>query len=352
MKFRAFPCLLATSLIITSAFLFRVPSVYSQSIGLSISPVILEVMIKPGKTITQAYQVTNNSEQDLYLTANLVPFTPADHQGHIALSASSSVSSDFPRNSVFSLQNSNLDLNQPFKLSAGKSQQLVLKIAMPEDNPEKDYYYTLLVEQTDRGEHITTDSGAGHRIKIGSNILITVSETGQPETDFKIAEFKAEPKFGDIFDQIRFKILVENTGRAFFKPEGKIEIYHTLLNKKITELNLLPENILVNSVREIRCGKKNFAQGKTSEVSKDLTSQVGELGEVEESAEVIQPTPCFFSFWLPGKYKAVVGANRDLSLHNPNTTYFYLIPYRLILGLLITGLIIWQIKRKLGLDNK
>ncbi len=302
-------------------------------------------MIQPGKSITQAYKLTNNSDFDLYLTAKMVPFSPADHYGNITLSTSPSVYPNFQHESVFSLQNSDIGLNQSFKLSAGKSQQLVLKISMPEGSPEKDYYYTLLIEQAERGEHIS-QAGSSHRIKIGANLLITVSESGQPKIDFQVAEFKAQPKFADLFDTVKFKLLIQNTGQAFFKPNGKIEIYNTLFNKKMAELDLLPENVLIDSAREIRCGRH---------------SEVETSAEESPSEEEIQPTPCQFSSWLPGPYKAVIAGdavndqsnivgNADLrSL--PTMTTFYLIPYRLILALLVIILIIWQIKQKQLLDN-
>ncbi len=330
-NFRVVPCLLATGITIISAFLFRVPSVYSQSIGLSIRPVILEVMIKPGKSITQAYQVANNSNRDLYVTPKIVPFTPRDVYGNISLRTTNY---EPPAASFFSLQNSGLNLNQTFKLPAGKSQQLVLKLDVPQNNPEKDYYYTFLIEQTNRGEFIN-QTGGQHRIKIGSNILMIVSETGEPQTDFQIAEFKAEPKFADLFDKVKFRLLIQNTGSAFFKPQGRIEIYNTLFNKKVGELNLLPENILVDSARKIRCKKE---QPITSEVKSADTS------------EVVSPTACSFSSWLPGKYKAIIASpqnNQQPTINNRQQANFYLIPYKLILALAIIILITWQIYQKI-----
>lgn len=322
-------------------FLLTVKPLYAQKVGLSISPPLLEVMIKPGKTITQAYDLKNNSDQDLYLTPKIVPFTPADHHGHINLNLGHTLRGIPSEHlggvtSFFSLQNSNLRLNQPFKLSAGSKQQLVLKIDIPPNNQEKDYYYTFLIEQTDQGEFIPNASGGSHRIKIGANILMTVSESGEPETDFQIAEFKAEPKFADLFDTVKFRLLVENTGQAYFKPNGKIEIYNTLFNKKTAELELLPENVLVDSAREIRCSKNK----DTSEVEPSNTS------------EVSRAIPCQFSSFLPGKYKAIIKDHEPLTTNTQHLTYFYLFPYRFLLALIVIGLIIWQIRRKLIIDNK
>jgi hypothetical protein len=308
--------------------------VKAQQVGLSISPPLLEVMIQPGKSITKAYQLTNNSDFDLYLTAKVVPFTPADLSGNIKLQDSDL---PIPTSNFFTLQNSNIQFNQPFQLSAGTSQQLVLKVDIPQVTEEKDHYYTLLIEQAEQGEYI----GSRHRIKIGSNLLITVSQSGQPRTEFNLAEFSAQPKFADLFDQIEFNLIVENTGQAFFKPDGKIEVYNTLFNRKMAELDLFPENVLVNSSRKIRC-MENQTKTITSEVSADFTS------------EVLRPIACSFSSTLPGKYKAVITSpsNKPLTTNTQHQTYFYLIPFRLILALGLIILIIWQINRKLKLDNK
>ncbi|MBI3379542.1 hypothetical protein HY029_02165, partial [Candidatus Gottesmanbacteria bacterium] len=43
---------------------------YAQSLSLSISPPLLEVMIKPGKSITQVYKLTNNGEP-IVITTNV-----------------------------------------------------------------------------------------------------------------------------------------------------------------------------------------------------------------------------------------------------------------------------------------
>ncbi len=326
-------------LILTTCYLFFISKpVYSQQVGLSISPPLLEVMIKPGKSITKAYQLTNNSDFDLYLTPKIIPFTPADLNGNISLDHQSLI---INHNSFFGLQNSNIQLNQPFQLPAGSSEQLVLKVDIPQVAEEKDHYYTLLIEQAERGEYI----GSRHRIKIGSNLLITVSESGQPKTDFNLAEFTALPKFADLFDQIKFNITVENTGQAFFKPEGKIEIYNTLFNKKMAELEVLPENVLVNSSRKIRCMEKQSSPS-TSEVKSADTS------------EVFRPISCIFSSTLPGKYKAVITSsnesptNERLTTNPEHQVHFYLLPFRLTLALILIILIIWQINKKMKLDNK
>jgi len=314
--------------VLTLHFALLTP-VGAQQVGLSISPPLLEVMIQPGKSITKAYQLTNNSDFDLYLIAKIVPFTPADLSGNISLDHESKITN---HESFFFLQNSNIQLNQPFQLSAGSSQQLVLKVDIPPVAEEKDHYYTLLIEQAEQGEYI----GSRHRIKIGSNLLITVSQSGEPKTEFNLAEFSAQPKFADLFDQVEFNLIVENTGQAFFKPEGKIEVRNTLFSRKMSELDLLPENVLVNSSRKIRC-MENQAGSDTSEGN--------------ENYKIIK---CAFSSTLPGKYKAVITSpsNKPLTTNTQHQTYFYLIPFRLILALALIILIIWQINRKLRLDNK
>lgn len=319
--------------VLTLHFALLTP-VGAQQVGLSISPPLLEVMIQPGKSITKAYQLTNNSDFDLYLIAKIVPFTPADLSGNISLDHESKITN---HESLFTLQNSNIQLNQPFQLTAGTSQQLVLKLDIPQVVEEKDYYYTLLIEQAERGKYI----GSQHRIKIGSNLLITVSESGQPKTNFNLAEFSARPKFADLFDQVEFNLVIENTGQAFFKPEGKIEIYNTFFNRKMAELNLLPENILVNSSRKIKCMENQ---------TKTITSEV----KSADTSEVLRPITCTFSSTLPGKYKAVITSpsNKPLTTNTQHQTYFYLVPFRLTLALLMAILIIWQINHKLKLDNK
>jgi len=294
-----------------SLLVFSFP-VRAQQISLSISPPLLEVMIQPGKTITQSYKIGNNSNTDLYVRAIVVPFEPADTQGKVGIRYQVSGIR------YFTLTNSDIQLGQTFRLPANSQKQLVLKIAVPKDELEADQYFTFLVEQSPEIEFLGPQGGQ-NLIKIGSNILLTVSRLGNPKKQGVIAKFLPYPKIADLFDKVKFKVLIQNTGDAYFKPIGQIDIYNQITKKKMTGLKLRPDNILVDSAREIM-------------------------------------VPAFSS-WLPGRYKAVLSFTPDgksgaktASLQETASAIFWLLPIKSGLAILTLLIIIWQIY-KIKLDK-
>jgi len=223
----------------------------AQSLSLSIYPPLLEVTIKPGKSITQVYKLANDGETDLVVGSEILPFEPEDELGNIKLSTPKT--SPSPAIDWFSFQNADLQLGQKFLLKAGQAQQVVLAIKIPSTAKEDDYYLTLLFE-TQPSDFNGGLSGTQAQAKIGANILLTISETGEPPRKAEIIEFKvqsAKLKVIDSFTPPQFVLRIKNTGRSLFKPMGTITTTGWFGQKYF--LNLLPENILIKSIREIGC---------------------------------------------------------------------------------------------------
>jgi len=292
------------------SFLVSPPLVRAQNLSLSLSPPLLEVMIKPGKGITKAYQVTNKGESDLYLTTLIVPFVADPQTGQIIFQPDAGFG---PR---FSLHNAHLQLGQTFRLAPGKSQQLVLNIKIPPSLPEGDYYYTFFVQSSAKGQFLG-QSGTAAQAKIGSHLLISVSQTGILNPQGKISQFIAQPKFADLFEQVNFSLAVANTGKVFFKAAGKIEI-KDWLGKKQAELLLRPDNILVNSQRKLVCLEKP-------------TDPQTPPKQIE----------CAFRSLFPGRYQAVatIQPNGEKEILQQRV-YFYLFPFKLIAALIVGGAIL------------
>lgn len=296
--------------------------VWAQTLSLSLYPPLLEVMIQPGKSITQVYKLSNQGEIDLALTSKIVPFEPGDEQGNIHLLTPEVSSGSHPGGVYldwFSFQNADLALGQEFILKQGEEQEIVLKLKVPADAKEDDYYATLLFE-TIPGVFLG-QSGAQAQAKIGANILLTVSKDGQPPKKAEIEEFKLlNWQIIDSFNQPQFLLRIKNTGKAYFKPMGTITTTGWFNQKHI--LDLLPENVLVNSVRAINCA------------TPDSPERVG---------------PCQLkSKILLGSYKAKV----EFGLDDLNPDYsakitFFALPLRLILGLIVALALIWLVKSKL-----
>lgn len=227
------------------------PKAMAQSFSLTISPSVFELMIMPGKSYVQSYLLTNTGEK-MTITPSLTTFSPSDESGHIKFSTLSALS-QLPL--AIQLDNPNIKLNEPFEMETNETKNLNLRITVPANTEEKDYYLTFLLSSHPNNRKI--GSGSQQTGVLGANLLVTVSKDGKPLKTAEISEFRLSNslfsgfglQFSDSFDQPQYKIRIKNTSRSFWKPIGQITVTGTL-NQKWTN-DLQANNILGNSIREI-----------------------------------------------------------------------------------------------------
>jgi len=296
-------------LLATFCYLLLATPAKAQDFSLSISPPLLEIMLQPDKSITQAYEVKNEGNQLLYLTAFISPFLPDPQTGKVLYEQNQPSILPQPQ---FSLNNANLNLGETFILQPNESQQLVLKIKASKNVAEKDYYATLFIAQSVTGRQLLNQTAAQFSGQIGSHLLITVSQAGEFDFIGRIAQFKPLPKIADLGEKINFNLIVANEGQTLFKTNGKIEIFDWL-GKKKKEILLRPDNILVDSQRKITCLDEpcyfssllpgryqtmvtifNPFQSFSSDGGPDTQSTIGDSSEVERSEALSQT----ISFWI------------------------------------------------------
>ncbi len=236
--------------LVTILFLLVPGQVAAQNISLSMTPPIIELTIKPGKSVVIAYTVSNLGDPAV-LSSNVRPFAPSGIYGEL------NVAQDFSGPIRFNLENSNIKFDTPFFLQTKQGQQLLLKIRVPEGTPEGDYYYTFLATNAP-GKLAEGSSQPVAQASIGSNILITVTNAGNFDINPRISQFKMEPRyvfnlFGRRYnliessDAIPVSLTVENKGKNLIKPHGSVTLKGTFGTAK--EYTILPENILSNSSR-------------------------------------------------------------------------------------------------------
>jgi hypothetical protein len=321
-----------TILLLASCFFFFPSPIQAQQMNLSISPPLLEVTIKPGKTITQVFNIKNNGE-DIQLYSQIIPFYPKGKQGKIQLDqnflnpfTNPSKTGKYQYLNWFSLQNAGLELGDSFTIKEGEKQQLVLKIRVPETAEQKDYWTALALRTTptiDLNKQQVSASGI-----LTSNILLTVSETkdwpkkGTAEINLanKLCLLKNNLCLPvvDSFQQPRFAVTVQNQTNHFYKPEGTITVKN-LFNKEIDTIKILPNNVLSQTQRNLECQKN------------------------QETAPC-RTRPLNFGF-----YKASLEI--DLVPTNTFTASFFVLPYKLGLALGIMIIILIYLRKKLALDK-
>ncbi len=220
--------------------------VFAQQLSLSIKPPHLETIIKPGKSILVAYTVQNLGDPAI-IKANVLPFVPREDGGV-------TIQEEFSGPVRFSLDNSNLQLNQPFFLTNKQSQQLLLRIRLPEGGPQGDYYYTFFVESEPPPSVQGRGPSSRAQARVGSNILITVTEGGVLDIKGKVTLFDVLARFKwgnlrifDSGDKIPVVLIVRNEGKNFVQSAGKIVLKGNFGEK--ATYDLLPLNILAQSQR-------------------------------------------------------------------------------------------------------
>lgn len=230
----------------TLCFILNTP-ILAQQVSLSISPPLLEIFIKPGKSIMVAYNLKNYGDPT-FINLKILPFEAKDGLGNIR------IKQEFEGPVRFDLDNSDLKLDQPFFLKTNDTQQILLRIRIPENITDGDFYYSLLAETTPP----TASEGIGSartKATIGSNILITISSSGDIDIKPKIALFSIQGglafnkkiKVFDSSDKIPVILTVVNKGKNMIRPEGQINLKGNF--GEIAKFDIISKNILAESER-------------------------------------------------------------------------------------------------------
>ena len=221
----------------------KIQAQINQRTSLSITPPLSEIMIKPGKSITQAFTVKNEGTVDLEVTPSIVDFSPEGESGHPIV---------LPNNRSFpfaQLQNLDKALDKPFVLQKGTSEQLVVRIAVPEQAEEKDYYQTLLLSTKPINLAELGSSTSTSYATIGVHMLISVSKTGMDLGSLNIQAFRY-PKIVDVFSPVVMELVAKNNGKTYTKAHGEVSI--TSFTGTVVKLfPILPENVLAGSMRRL-----------------------------------------------------------------------------------------------------
>jgi hypothetical protein len=199
-----------------SSIIFYPNKVHAQSLSLSISPPILEVLIKPGKSITQTYKLSNSGDP-VIITPKVMEI---DENGIIS-------NPQFSAENWITLINTDVSINQPFLLQTNTEKQIILKINPPQKSAENNYYRALVFSTS--VNPIPNTSVTSFSQNLGTILLICVTNSGLLEKTAKISKFDL-PKIIDSFGPLIFDISVINTGKIYFRPIGQITLNSSVGN--------------------------------------------------------------------------------------------------------------------------
>ncbi len=210
------------------------PIACAQSLSLSVSPPMLEVFIKPGKSVTQVYKLTNNGE-------------PVIINIYLAALSSGEIKEDpnFNAEKWLNLLNTDIKFNQPFLLPSKETKQIILRINPPPETAEQDYYRALVFSTIPNPAGNSTSSQISETLAVP--ILITVTSTGLVPKGAALTRFEV-PSFIDSFGPLMIDAEVQNTGKIYFHPNGEIEL-KGLIGKASYKIN--PSVILAGERKKL-----------------------------------------------------------------------------------------------------
>jgi len=308
MKFKN---ILLTILFLTIPYsLFPNPS-FAQQVSLSLSPPLIELFIKPGKAVMVAYKLENFGDPT-FLNLKILPFEAKDSLGNIRIKP------EFEGPVRFSLDNSELSLGKPFFLKTNSSQQILLRIRIPENITDGDYYYSLLAE-TSPPTAIEGVGSARTKATIGSNILVTISNSGNIDIKPKITLFSTLGKVFDSSDKIPVVLTVVNKGKNMIKPEGQISLKGNF--GETSKYDIISKNILAQSERLLEATPSSLMDCR--------------------KRKCLFPTSLFLSGFFIGKYN--LSTQIKFGENSPTifaSTIFYAFPFKIVAGILITVIIV------------
>ena len=191
-------------LLLTSYFLLLHPScVFAQSLSLSVSPPLIEIMIKPGKSAVQSFKLKNLGDDSL-INTQIVPF---NEKGLILDSLEKTV----PWMQIISPE-------KPFVLKKDEEKDVLLKINPGTQTKEQDYYQALMFKTAPLSDLRNSQSIVQQ--SVSALVITSVTSSGLSKsaaiTDFNL------PSLIDSFSGININLKVKNTGNTFFHTNGNL----------------------------------------------------------------------------------------------------------------------------------
>jgi len=307
------------ALLLTLTFFTNTVPVWSANISLSQTPSLIRIIIKPGKTVTQNFSLTNLSDSDKVLNLRLVPFTIADELGNPNIDPrATSTWLDF-----LTLDSRSPQFDQPFTLKAGQSINLGLILNVPLTARLGDYYAAFLAASYANTLN-RSFQGSNISATLGSNLLISISTKEDPPAILKVTDLLPQHgkyiKLGGLYflDNITplyFTALARNEGEFTATTKGVFKIARgdkTPLDMQ----SVLPQYVISKSTRL--------------------------LGTLSDTKFRFSPR-----LKMIGKYSV----NLDIRSENANTSTqidIILFPAKALLGTLATALIVLLTLKVIG----
>ncbi|MEI8232808.1 MAG: hypothetical protein WCG44_03625 [bacterium] len=204
--------------------------VQAQSTTLSVSPPVVEIMLAPGKSATQTFNLKAEGD-NLRITPTLHLIKPSDSFGHTLIDPNPLNQSSLP-----------LTVN-----ISGPSTSPTLTFEAATTDVPADYYLALVF--TSAPGEPTLESSATLP-GISALILVTVNPSGVIPIDLSLEDF-SPPLYHDSWLSLTISPQLKNNTGIMIRPEGKFEIISPT-GKTLLSRSLYPNLVLGHSTRTLQ----------------------------------------------------------------------------------------------------
>jgi hypothetical protein len=235
--------LLIPTLVLFFCFLTYGP-VSAQSVGIKISPVVLEELVEPGQVIRRQIKVTNESDTPRIFYAYLRDFGAEGETGQAKLLAPGT---DYG----YSIASWIKVTSEGLEFGGNEERAIDFEIVIPSDIGPGGYRGAILFgTEPPRVQVESEDRGAGMSIAQQAASLVLLRVKGDVFEEASIREFNTDKDFYSTPFSVDFLIRVENSGNVHVKPHGTISIKN-MFGKEVAvvRVNEAGGNILPDSIR-------------------------------------------------------------------------------------------------------
>lgn len=261
----------------TFIFLNSTAVANAQSFSMELTPQLYELVSQRDKTITLPYTITNLGDPQA-ITLSMYTTSIKDNEGNTDISYYQQKDNQI----TFEILNSTVSLDKPFLLKSKNTLDFELTITIPESVNESDYLFSLIAE-TEPQQGFGNTSGVIMQGGIGTNIVLTVTDSGSIDQKGKIAQYEIldtkkftflgkEYIFFNSGDSIPIILIAANSGMNVTKASGSITVIPQNVNDKdeFPSFTIPPQLIPAGSQRILQA--TNGESCENSELCKKNTS--------------------------------------------------------------------------------
>jgi len=218
-----------TSLILSPFLFFAIGSFFDTQAaleeGILVSPVIIDEIVAPGKTINLQLKVTSGEDQDLF--AYVVDFAPDPRER----GTPTFVAGEGEKDKKYSLSSWVRISSDPFTFEANEKMVIPFQVVVPQNAEPGSHFGALILSTV---SETSQDSGVSVSGEVGTLVLLRVK--GNTKENGKLESFSKDKSWYQS-PPINFNTRFFNSGNVHLRPVGNIEIF-SIFGKKVSNISV------------------------------------------------------------------------------------------------------------------